>query len=55
MSEKCDVEVTEKGQTLFTPNENGNVIYMKVDEAQADAINRHFQELLPIIPAKYVK
>jgi hypothetical protein len=49
------VEVTEKGQTLFTPNENGNVIYMKVDEAQADAINRHFQELLPIIPAKYVK
>jgi inosine-uridine nucleoside N-ribohydrolase len=55
MSEKCDIEVTEKGQTLFTPNENGNVIYMKVDEAQADAINRHFQELLPIIPAKYVK
>ena len=55
MSEKCDVEVTEKGQTLFTPNENGNIIYMQVDEAQADAINKHFQELLPAVPAKYAK
>lgn len=55
MSEKCDVKVTEKGQTLFTPDENGNVIYMKVDEAQADAINKHFQELLPVVPAKYAK
>ena len=30
-------------------DENGNVIYMQVDEAQADAINKHFQELLPTV------
>lgn len=53
MSEKCDVEVTEKGQTLFTPNENGNIRYMKVDEAQAEAINSHFQELMTARPAIY--
>lgn len=53
MSEKCSVEVTEKGATLFTPDEDGNIIYMKVDAAQADAINKHFQELITKKPAKY--
>ena len=55
MSEKCSVEVTEKGATLFTPDENGNITYMKVDSTQADAINRHFQKLITQKPAKYAE
>lgn len=49
------MEVTEKGGTIFTPSETGNRYYMMVDKVQADAINRHFQEILPSKPAKYSK
>lgn len=49
------MEVTEKGGTIFTPSETGNRYYMMVDKVQADAINRHFQEILPAKPAKYSK
>ena len=47
------MEVTEKGGTIFTPDENGNRYYMMVDAAQADAINKHFQSILPTKPSKY--
>lgn len=47
------MEVTEKGGTIFTPDQNGNRYYMMVDQAQADAVNRHFQGILPSKPAKY--
>lgn len=49
------MEVTEKGGTIFNPDQNGNRYYMMVDEAQADAINKHFQSILPVKPAKYNK
>ena len=49
------MEVTEKGGTIFTPDQNGNRYYMMVDQAQADAVNKHFQSILPVKPAKYNK
>lgn len=49
------MEVTELGGTIFTPDENGNRYYMMVDKTQADAINKHFQGILPTKPAKYNK
>lgn len=49
------MEVTEKGGTIFTPDQNGNRYYMMVDQAQADAVNKHFQSILPAKPAKYNK
>ena len=49
------MEVTEKGGTIFTPDENGDRYYMMVDQAQADAVNKHFQGILPVKPAKYSK
>ena len=47
------MEVTEKGGTIFTPDENGDRYFMMVDEAQAAAINKHFQELITDKPALY--
>jgi hypothetical protein len=49
------MEVTEKGGTIFTPDQNGNRYYMMVDQTQADAVNKHFQSILPVKPAKYNK
>lgn len=49
------MEVTEKGGTIFTPDQNGNRYYMMVDQAQADAVNKHFQSILSVKPAKYSK
>ena len=49
------MEVTPKGGTIFTPDQNGNRYYMMVDQAQADAVNRHFQAIIPVKPAKYNK
>lgn len=46
------MEVTEKGGTVFIPDHSGNRYYMMVDKEQADSINRHFQTILPSIPAK---
>jgi inosine-uridine nucleoside N-ribohydrolase len=46
------MEVTEKGGTIFNPDEKGNRYFMMVDEAQAAAINKHFQELITVEPAK---
>ena len=47
------MEVTELGGTIFTPDQNGNRYFMMVDQAQADAVNKHFQSILPVKPAKY--
>jgi inosine-uridine nucleoside N-ribohydrolase len=55
MSEKCDIKVTSRGTTHFTPNENGNVIYMMVDDTQAAAINKRFQEIITKQPKNYKK
>lgn len=49
------MEVTDRGGTVFTPAETGSRYYMMVDKQQADAINRHFQGMLPAVPAKYSK
>jgi hypothetical protein len=46
VSEKCNIRVTDKGATVFSPDENGNVIYLKADDAQAEAINKRFQEII---------
>lgn len=49
------MEVTELGGTIFTPDENGDRYYMMVDKAQAEAVNKRFQEILPSKPARYNK
>ena len=46
VSERCNIRVTDKGATIFTPDENGNVTYLMADTAQAEAINRRFQEII---------
>ena len=55
VSEPCTMEVGEKGQTYFTPNPEGNVLVLSVTEEQAAAINKRFQEVITVAPAKYAK
>lgn len=51
----CKVMVTEKGGISYTQDESGDRYYLTTDEAQADTINRHFQELITRKPAKYAE
>lgn len=51
MSEPGNVVIKDNGASIFTPCEDGRVIYMMVDEAQCKAINERFQELITSIPA----
>ena len=46
MSEPGRVEITEKGASIFSPCQDGNVIYMMADEAQRDAILARFKEII---------
>ena len=44
------IEVTEKGSTLFTEDENGTRRYLSVTPEQADAILKHFISLISSKP-----
>ena len=52
VSEPGFISVTEEGSTLFTPDEKGTRRYLKVDDAQADAILDHFVKVISSVPAK---
>lgn len=50
MSEPGRIEITQEGSSVFTPCPDGNVRYMKVDEAQSAAILAHFKEVITSQP-----
>ena len=52
VSEPGFISVTDEGSTLFTPDEKGTRRYLKVDDAQADAILDHFVKVISSVPAK---
>lgn len=45
------VEVTDRGCTRFTENEDGNVRFLSVTPEQAEAIKAHFIETVTSVPA----
>lgn len=51
MSEPGNIVIKDNGASIFTPCEDGRVIYMMVDEAQCKAINERFQEVITSVPA----
>ena len=52
VSEPGFISVTDEGSTLFIPDEKGTRRYLKVDDAQADAILDHFVKVISSVPAK---
>ena len=50
MSESGRIEITSEGSSVFTPCPDGNVRYMKVDEAQSAAILARFKEVITSQP-----
>lgn len=50
MSEPGRIEITSEGSSVFTPCPDGNVRYMKVDEAQCAAILGRFKEVITSQP-----
>lgn len=50
MSEPGRIEITSEGSSVFTPCPDGNVRYMKVDEAQSAAILARFKEVITSQP-----
>ena len=50
MSEPGRIEITQEGSSVFTPCPDGNVRYMKVDEAQSAAILARFKEVITSQP-----
>jgi hypothetical protein len=51
VSEPGNIEVTEEGGTIFTPDPNGSRRYLEVNQEQADAILAHFIEMITSRPA----
>ncbi len=51
MSKPGNIVIKDNGASIFTPCEDGRVIYMMVDEAQCKAINERFQKLITSVPA----
>ena len=51
MSEPGNIVIKDNGASIFTPCEDGRIIYMMVDEAQCKAINERFQEVITSVPA----
>jgi len=49
-----EVDVTDKGSTIFTANKNANRHYLTVDSIQAEDIKQHFIELITTQPAHFV-
>ena len=50
MSEPGRIEITSEGSSVFTPCPDGNVRYMKVDDAQCAAILARFKEVITSQP-----
>ena len=50
VSEPGSIVIKDKGESIFTPSENGRVRYLMVDEEQGKAINLHFQEIITQAP-----
>ena len=50
MSEPGRIEITSEGSSVFTPCPDGNVRYMKVDDAQCTAILGRFKEVITSQP-----
>lgn len=50
MSDPGRIEITSEGSSVFTPCPDGNVRYMKVDEAQSAAILARFKEVITSQP-----
>lgn len=50
MSEPGRIEITPEGSSVFTPCPDGNVRYMKADEAQCAAILARFKEIITSQP-----
>lgn len=50
MSEPGRIEITSEGSSVFTPCPDGNVRYMKVDDAQSAAILARFKEVITSQP-----
>ena len=50
MSEPGRIEITQEGSSVFTPCPDGNVRYMKVDDAQCAAILGRFKEVITSQP-----
>lgn len=48
MSEPGKVSITDKGASIFTPCQDGNVIYMMADQGQRDAILNRFKEIITL-------
>lgn len=46
-----DINVTDEGSTIFTPNENGTRRYLSVTQEQADSIKAHFIKTITSVPA----
>lgn len=51
MSQPGDVVINSKGASIYTPCEDGRMIYMMVDDAQIKAIKDRFVEIVPMVPA----
>lgn len=47
------IDVTDKGATTFTADENGNQYYLMVDSVQAENIKQHFIQLISRQPANF--
>lgn len=47
------IDVTDKGATTFTADENGSRYYLMVDSIQAENIKQHFIELISQQPANF--
>ena len=50
MSEPGRIEITQEGSSVFTSSPDGNVRYMKVDDAQCAAILGRFKEVITSQP-----
>ena len=51
VSESGNIEVTDEGGTIFTPDPKGSRRYLEVNQEQADAILSHFIEIITSRPA----
>lgn len=51
VSEPGLIKVTDEGGTIFTPSNDGTRRYLTIDNAQADAIRKHFIEIITTPPA----
>jgi inosine-uridine nucleoside N-ribohydrolase len=53
VSEPGFIKVTDEGETVFTPNPEGNRRYLMVDQIQQEAIMAHFIDIVSKVPANH--